>query len=53
MNKYFITIIILIQFYYFLESRFKKSAKTYYWKVIVKDDKGGKTAGQVWDFKTD
>ncbi|OEK08033.1 hypothetical protein A8C32_16385 [Flavivirga aquatica] len=23
---------------------------TYYWKVIVKDDKGGKTIGQVWSF---
>jgi hypothetical protein len=26
---------------------------TYYWKVVVKDDKGGKTIGQIWDFKTD
>ena len=26
---------------------------TYYWKVVVKDDKGGQTNGQIWDFKTD
>ncbi|SNR53418.1 hypothetical protein SAMN06265371_104374 [Lutibacter agarilyticus] len=26
---------------------------TYYWKVVVKDDKGGQTIGQIWDFKTD
>ena len=26
---------------------------TYYWKIIVKDGKGGKSIGQVWDFKTD
>ncbi len=26
---------------------------TYYWKVVVKDDKGGETIGQVWNFKTD
>ena len=25
----------------------------YYWSVVVKDDKGGKTKGQVWTFKTD
>lgn len=25
----------------------------YYWKVVVKDDKGGETIGQVWSFKTD
>ena len=25
----------------------------YYWKVVVKDDKGGETIGQVWNFKTD
>jgi uncharacterized protein (DUF427 family) len=30
------------------------SAQTnYYWKVVVKDDKGGQTEGQVWGFKTD
>tara|TARA_R110001583_G_scaffold31233_3_gene107058 strand:+ start:6935 stop:7630 length:696 start_codon:yes stop_codon:yes gene_type:complete len=29
------------------------SATTYYWKIIVKDDKGGETIGQVWNFKTD
>jgi len=25
----------------------------YYWIVVVKDDKGGQTIGQVWSFKTD
>lgn len=25
---------------------------TYYWKVVVKDDKGGETIGQIWSFKT-
>ena len=25
----------------------------YYWKVVVKDNKGGQTIGQVWNFKTD
>lgn len=29
------------------------SETTYYWKVVVKDDKGGETIGQVWNFKTD
>jgi hypothetical protein len=30
------------------------SASTdYFWQVIVKDDKGGVTKGQVWNFKTD
>ena len=30
------------------------SASTdYFWQVIVKDDKGGVTIGQVWNFKTD
>lgn len=24
----------------------------YFWKVVVKDDKGGQTIGQVWSFKT-
>jgi hypothetical protein len=28
------------------------SASDYYWKVVVKDDKGGITIGQVWNFKT-
>ncbi|MBF4464657.1 hypothetical protein [Flavobacterium sp. LC2016-12] len=27
-------------------------AKQYYWKVVVKDNKGGETIGQVWKFKT-
>jgi len=25
----------------------------YYWKVVVKDNKGGQTIGQVWNFVTD
>jgi|GEM_PF-392789 hypothetical protein len=25
----------------------------YYWKVVVKDNKGGQTIGQVWSFTTD
>ena len=29
------------------------SSTSYYWKVVVKDDKGGQTTGQVWNFKTD
>ena len=29
------------------------SSKNYYWKVVVKDDKGGTTIGQIWSFKTD
>jgi hypothetical protein len=29
------------------------SASDYFWKVVVKDDKGGQTIGQVWNFKTD
>ena len=28
------------------------SSTTYYWRVVVKDDKGGMTEGQVWNFKT-
>lgn len=26
---------------------------SYSWKIVVKDDKGGQTIGQVWNFKTD
>ncbi len=29
------------------------SSLNYYWKVVVKDDNGGVTIGQVWNFKTD
>ncbi|MDO9038015.1 MAG: hypothetical protein Q7U59_06685 [Lutibacter sp.] len=29
------------------------ASKTYYWKVTVKDNKGGQTVGQVWSFTTD
>lgn len=28
------------------------SATTYYFKIVVKDDKGGATIGQVWSFST-
>ncbi len=28
------------------------AAVDYYWKVVVKDGKGGSTVGQVWNFKT-
>lgn len=27
-------------------------SKEYFWKVVVKDDKGGKTIGQTWRFRT-
>ncbi|MGL5112866.1 MAG: hypothetical protein ACRC6O_09530 [Flavobacterium sp.] len=27
-------------------------AKQYFWKVVVKDDKGGTTIGQTWTFRT-
>lgn len=27
-------------------------ATIYYWKVVVKDNKGGETIGQIWSFKT-
>jgi len=29
------------------------SSTKYYWKVTVKDNKGGQTIGQVWSFTTD
>ncbi|MHB1196920.1 MAG: hypothetical protein ACYC0A_08785 [Lutibacter sp.] len=29
------------------------ASTTYYWKVTVKDGKGGQTIGQVWSFTTD
>lgn len=29
------------------------SSTYYYWKVVVKDQNGGETIGQVWNFKTD
>lgn len=29
------------------------ASTTYYWKVVVKDNKGGQTIGQVWNFQTD
>ena len=30
-----------------------ESSKNYYWYVVAKDGNGGKTIGQVWQFKTD
>ena len=29
------------------------ASTTYYWKVTVKDGKGGQTEGQIWNFTTD
>ena len=29
------------------------ASKTYYWKTVVKDGKGGQTIGQIWSFTTD
>lgn len=29
------------------------SSNNYYWRVIVKDNNGGESIGQVWNFKTD
>ncbi|MBA0882701.1 glycoside hydrolase family 78 protein [Flavobacterium undicola] len=29
-----------------------QAATNYYWRVVVKDNKGGETIGQVWYFKT-
>jgi len=29
------------------------AATNYFWYVVVKDNNGGETVGQVWDFKTD
>ncbi|TDP04008.1 hypothetical protein [Flavobacterium sp. 245] len=29
-----------------------ESGKQYFWKIVVKDNKGGETVGQVWKFKT-
>ena len=29
------------------------ASTTYFWKVIVKDNNGGETIGQIWTFKTD
>ena len=28
------------------------ASKEYFWKVVVKDDKGGETIGQIWRFRT-
>ena len=30
-----------------------ESSKNYYWRVVVKDDKGGTSIGPVWGFNTD
>ena len=29
------------------------TATTYYWKIVVKDDKGGESVGQIWSFNRD
>jgi hypothetical protein len=29
------------------------AATNYYWYVVVKDDQGGETIGQIWNFKTE
>jgi hypothetical protein len=29
-----------------------EATKEYFWKVVVKDNKGGETIGQIWKFKT-
>lgn len=29
------------------------ASKSYYWNVVVKDNNGGETIGQTWNFKTD
>lgn len=29
-----------------------QTATNYYWRVVVKDNKGGETVGQIWQFKT-
>lgn len=29
-----------------------ETGKQYFWKVVVKDNKGGETIGQIWKFKT-
>ncbi|NEW80445.1 MAG: hypothetical protein GZ086_13700, partial [Gelidibacter sp.] len=34
-------------------NRTVSAATKYYWKVVVKDGKGGQTIGQVWSFTTD
>lgn len=29
-----------------------ESSKEYFWRIVVKDNKGGETTGQIWKFKT-
>lgn len=29
-----------------------QATKIYYWKVVVRDNKGGETNGQIWSFRT-
>lgn len=36
----------------FLNTTALQSSTNYYWKVVVKDNKGGETIGQIWNFKT-
>lgn len=35
-----------------LEVTALQAATQYYWRVVVKDNKGGETRGQVWNFRT-
>lgn len=35
-----------------LEVTFLQPATIYYWRIVVKDNKGGETRGQVWNFRT-
>ena len=30
-----------------------QASTNYYWKIVVKDNQGGQTIGQIWNFKTD
>lgn len=36
-----------------LEVNLDAPQTTYYWKVVVKDDKGGQITGQIWEFSVD
>ena len=36
----------------FYNATYLLPTKIYYWKVVVKDNKGGETSGQIWSFRT-
>ncbi|SHF87715.1 hypothetical protein SAMN05444396_102204 [Flavobacterium segetis] len=36
----------------FYEATSLQATSIYYWKIVVKDNKGGETIGQIWSFKT-